>query len=250
MVLTGPKSHQKRRYVLPRKQAEILELKEETVNYEPTNTYHLYVIKTEVVAWASKEQNWRGETLFDPSKYPTWLAIVMRAKYANMDGVPKFPIFTRSGEECVSFVDAGPITLNDELKTLCSRFNRYVFHVVLEIIDDMLEIATKFASPCLVPVKEKDGGKSFELDMDVLHSLGPAKLPDFSNFVFKEEDYHDGVVELLFHLDQNMRQFSRQAHTRCPQDVYRRFYVVETTTRDEEGKPLTPNTTGYYGFNK
>ncbi|XP_028968740.1 endoribonuclease Dicer [Galendromus occidentalis] len=250
MVLNGVKSHQKKRYILPRKQAAILELREENIDCEPRDSYELYVIKTDVIAFASNLQNWRGEDLFDPSKYPTWLAIIMRSGSSELLSVPKFSIFTRSGEERVSFIDAGPIGLDDKLKKLCTRFNRYAFHVVLETIDEMVDLATNFHTPCLVPVKEVDNGGTFELDMDVLLALGPAKLPDFENFVFKEEDYEDAVVELLYHIDENQKKLSRDAHTKVPQDIYRRFYVTKPIATNEKGVALTPETTGYYGFNK
>ncbi|XP_028968733.1 endoribonuclease Dicer [Galendromus occidentalis] len=250
MLVTRCKAGEKKRYVLPRKRASILELKEEGVDCDPLDTYHLYVIRTEVVSWTAKEQNWRGDPVFDPVKYPTWLAIVLRSKSNEMQSVPKFPIFTRSGEECVSFEYAGAQIFDDELKSLCARFNRYVFSIVLDVKDNLLNPVAGFNTPCLVPVDEINGSGRYSINMDVLWNIGRLQPPNFDNFEFRDEDYDDAVVELLYHINENQKELSREVHSRTPQDVYSRFYVTKTRAVGEDGQPLTPNSTGYYQFDE
>lgn len=250
MIVNKTKNGDKKRYVLPRKQADILTLREEAVGSDVHGTYHLYVIKTEVITWASQEQNWRGDKLFDPTKYPTWLGMVMRSKSSKMRKVPKFPIYTRSGEELVSFVYGGSLSLNETEKKLCSRFNRYAFTVVLGIKDNIMYPAPGFCTPCIVPVNEVGSSGRFALNTEVLEAVNGQilRLPDPDNFVFREEDYEDAVVELLYHTNENVKAFSRAAHDTVPQDLYTRCYVVETRTRGEDGQELTPHSTGYYPF--
>lgn len=92
--------------MFPRAQASALRNLEEGVDEKPPelDKYHLYAICTHVVKWASDKQNWRGDmTLFDPQQHPTWMGLVLREKLP--DNLPKFPIYTRSGEEEVRDTD-------------------------------------------------------------------------------------------------------------------------------------------------
>ncbi|XP_022645213.1 endoribonuclease Dicer-like isoform X2 [Varroa destructor] len=237
-----------RRYVFPRAQASALHNLEEGVDEKPPelDKYHLYAICTHVVKWASDKQNWRGDmTLFDPQQHPTWMGLVLREKLP--DNLPKFPIYTRSGEEEVEVIYSGTISLSPEDKLLCHRFNRYIFSIVLDIKDNSMRQCVGFITPCVVAVYNTSH-KKFILNKDVMCSVGPARPPQKERFEFDEDMYKDAVVELLYHINENLPKHNPEVHSRVPWDEYHRYYVRSTRALGEDGKPLTPHTTGYYSF--
>ncbi|OQR67288.1 endoribonuclease Dicer-like [Tropilaelaps mercedesae] len=243
-----------RRYAFPRAVAPVLRTLEEHADEEALEKkmYHLYTIYTRVVQWASSEQNWRGDTnLFDPEQNSTWIGLILKEKLP--ENLPKFPVYTRSGEEEVELIYAGSMPLSVKQKALCHRFNRYIFSLVLDIVDNSMQCCYEhFITPCVVLVDglppNSEGDRNFVLNLDVMSSVGPAELPNSKKFEFNESLYQDAVVELLYHINENLPNNSREIHTRVPWEDYHRFYVRSTRSVGKDGKPLTPHTTGYYPF--
>lgn len=70
-----------------------------------------------------------------------------------------------------------------------------------------------FVTPCVVLVEElssTETGRRFVLNMDVMQSVGPAQIPESNPFEFDERLFEDAVVELLYHLNENLPEHSTE----------------------------------------
>lgn len=103
----------------------------------------------------------------------------------------------------VEVIYSGTISLSPEDKLLCHRFNRYIFSIVLDIKDNSMRQCVGFITPCVVAVYNTSH-KEFILNKDVMCSVGPARPPQKERFEFDEDMYKDAVVELLYHINENL----------------------------------------------
>lgn len=118
--------------------------------------YRLHILTTRLVNMASELQNWRNETLVDPEDCPTWFALLLRE---DMPCLPSFPIFTRSGDEEVTVVRAGLVSLSSEECHRLQCFHRAIWDDVLRMKERPLlqfDLGSAPSCPVLAPVI-KDG---------------------------------------------------------------------------------------------
>nr|XP_037274583.1 endoribonuclease Dicer-like [Rhipicephalus microplus] len=121
--------------------------------------YRLHILTTRLVNMASELQNWRNEKLVDPEDCPLWFALVLRE---DMPCLPSFPIFTRSGDEEVTVVRAGLVSLSAEECRRLQCFHRAIWDDVLRMKERPLlrfDLSSAPSSPVLAPVI-KDGDTS------------------------------------------------------------------------------------------
>lgn len=110
---------------------------------------------------------------------------------------------------------AGSIRLSPEEKALCFRFNRYIFSIVLDLKDNSMRECCRetFTTPCVVLVNmspcKDEGREEFTLNIDTMASVGPAQVSK-STFQFDEGLYDDAVVELLYHTNENLPNYSTE----------------------------------------
>lgn len=121
--------------------------------------YRLHILTTRLVNRASDLQNWRNEVLVDPEDCPTWFALLLRE---DMPCLPSFPIFTRSGDELVTVIRAGLVSLSaDECRRL-ECFHYAIWDDVLRMNKRRLlqfDLSSAPSCPMLAPVL-KDGDMS------------------------------------------------------------------------------------------
>ncbi|KAL1418945.1 hypothetical protein MTO96_005486 [Rhipicephalus appendiculatus] len=157
--------------------------------------YRLHILTTRLVNMASELQNWRNETLVDPEDCPTWFALLLRE---DMPCLPSFPIFTRSGDEEVTVVRAGLVSLSAGECCRLQCFHRAIWDDVLRMKERPLlqfDLSSAPSCPVLAPVI-KDGDVSMIdwpfVDMVVngingKHATGTA-------YKFNPCDYEGAVV--------------------------------------------------------
>lgn len=116
----------------------------------------------------------------------------------------------------MEIIFAGRIQLSAEEKAICFRFNRYIFAIVLDIKDESMRQCCRgaFTTPCVVLVdassSKDEGYRGFTLNMGIMASVGPAQPPAANNFEFDENLYKDAVVELLYHSNENLPDYSTE----------------------------------------
>ncbi|XP_064484373.1 endoribonuclease Dicer-like isoform X2 [Ornithodoros turicata] len=190
---------------------------------DSAGSYHLHVLKTQLVHLASEAQNWRKEKLLDPEDTSLWFGILLKEK---MPTLPGFPIFTRSGEELVTVVYAGTMDLTAEQCALAETFHLALFDEVLRMEKRKLlhfDVGNSPNRVTVVPVT-LDGSCAM-IDWSFANmTLNPAKKEKNEKFVFRKHEYENAVVV---------------PHYKFPNYPYNSFYVKtirEDLTPDSEWK--------------
>ncbi|XP_065304348.2 endoribonuclease Dicer-like [Dermacentor albipictus] len=160
-----------------------------------TGHYRLHILTTQLVRLASDIQNWRKEKLVDPEDCPLWFGLLLRE---DMPCLPSFPIFTRSGDELVSVVRAGPVHLSSAQCLQLQLFHHAIWHDVLRMKERPLlqfDMHTAPNCPVLVPVI-KDGDMSM-IDWSFVGMVADwdeAEPTSRAEFQFQPSLYEDAVV--------------------------------------------------------
>lgn len=189
---TAKPGTKKRRRVYPKRVCRLFSEARPTT----PGRYHLHVIRTKLVREASELQNWRGEELPNPEKCPTWFALVLRE---DMPSLPKFPIFTRSGDELVSVVKGGTVDLSKDQCGMLQRFHHTIWDDVLRMDQRPLlsfDLDTTTNTVLLAPVS-LDDGRAAEIDwafiMTVLAGNIVQPVPE-GGYRFHDYLFEDAVV--------------------------------------------------------
>lgn len=205
---TAKAGTKKRRRLYPKQVCQLFSEARPTAAGE----YHLHVITTKLVRLASEAQNWRREKLPDPEEYPLWFALVLRK---DMPSLPKFPIFTRSGDELVSVVRAGVVVLSEGQCSLLQCFHCLIWDEVLRMRSRQLLGFDPDAAPnsvLLAPVV-LGGSSAAEIDwslVDMALAGNVVQPVAEGGYKFMEHLFSDAIVV---------------PHYMHPNQPYNSFYV-------------------------
>ncbi|XP_077537077.1 endoribonuclease Dicer-S-like isoform X2 [Haemaphysalis longicornis] len=173
--------------------------------------YRLHVLTTTLVRLASDLQNWRQEKLPDPQDYPLWFALLLRE---DMPSLPKFPIFTRSGDELVCVVKAGEMDLSEEQCSVLQCFHRVIWDDVLRMKNRRLlsfDLDAAPSSVLLAPVVLDSPSAMIDWSLVEAILAGNIVQPvDEGGYKFPEHLFRDAIVV---------------PHYAHPHQPYNTFYV-------------------------
>nr|WDW26279.1 dicer-1 [Amrasca biguttula biguttula] len=164
---------------------------------QPALLYHLDMVLT---CPLPEEQNTRGRKLYPPEEAPQGFGIL------TLKPIPKicpFPIFTRSGEVCVSLsLQQQELLLTEDHLEMIAVFLNYTFTSVLRLQKYLMLFDPDASENCYFIVPTKKGEGKVLVDWEFLNLIYfrreemPHLIPDEEreNFVFDASKYHDAVV--------------------------------------------------------
>lgn len=160
--------------------------------------YNIHMVLTGPI---TEEQNTRGRKIYVPENTPRGFGILSSK---NIPQVPRFPVYTRSGEVTVSVNIVQPdLFITESQMNMLTAFHRFVFSTVLRLEKDPIDFMPEEAKVgyLIVPLIEDENHVN-QINwnfVDEVQSSFSRKHPDIydpkrEKFKFCTGDFEDAVV--------------------------------------------------------